>query len=157
MLAAGEVSWLGRGPHENYPDRLLAADLGRWQSSLDALHTAYVFPTDNGLRCDTRQLQLGSVEVEGLFHFSLSRFSQQQLAQARHQTDLVAEGGCTSVSMAFIWGLEAMTPGARACGRNIGCSRAATIETVFYAESERLLNKKEPRSGLYPQQSNITA
>ncbi|MFM5213860.1 beta-galactosidase [Aeromonas hydrophila] len=94
VLAAGEeVSWLGRGPHENYPDRLLAADLGRWQSSLDALHTAYVFPTDNGLRCDTRQLQLGSVEVEGLFHFSLSRFSQQQLAQARHQTDLVAEGG----------------------------------------------------------------
>ncbi|MDL5385184.1 beta-galactosidase [Aeromonas hydrophila] len=94
VLAAGEeVSWLGRGPHENYPDRLLAADLGRWQSSLDALHTAYVFPTDNGLRCDTRQLQLGSVEVEGLFHFSLSHFSQQQLAQARHQTDLVAEGG----------------------------------------------------------------
>ncbi|MFM5255827.1 beta-galactosidase [Aeromonas hydrophila] len=93
LAAWEEVSWLGRGPHENYPDRLLAADLGRWQSSLDALHTAYVFPTDNGLRCDTRQLQLGSVEVEGLFHFSLSRFSQQQLAQARHQTDLVAEGG----------------------------------------------------------------
>ncbi|WP_279462574.1 beta-galactosidase [Aeromonas dhakensis] len=94
VLAAGEeVSWLGRGPHENYPDRLLAADLGRWQSPLDALHTAYVFPTDNGLRCDTRQLRFGSVEVEGLFHFSLSRFSQQQLAQARHQTDLVAAGG----------------------------------------------------------------
>ena len=65
LVTGEEVSWLGRGPHENYPDRLLAADLGRWQSSLDALHTAYVFPTDNGLRCDTRQLQLGSVEVEG--------------------------------------------------------------------------------------------
>ncbi|QXC31548.1 beta-galactosidase [Aeromonas sp. FDAARGOS 1409] len=89
----GEVSWLGRGPHENYPDRLLAADLGRWQSSLDALHTAYVFPTDNGLRCDTRQLRLGELEVEGHFHFSVSRYSQQQLALARHQTDLVAEGG----------------------------------------------------------------
>ncbi|MFM4996545.1 beta-galactosidase [Aeromonas sanarellii] len=89
----GEVSWLGRGPHENYPDRLLAADLGRWQSSLDALHTAYVFPTDNGLRCDTRQLRLGDLAVEGHFHFSVSRYSQQQLALARHQTDLVAEGG----------------------------------------------------------------
>ncbi|MFM5843916.1 beta-galactosidase [Aeromonas sanarellii] len=89
----GEVSWLGRGPHENYPDRLLAADLGRWQSSLDALHTAYVFPTDNGLRCNTRQLRLGELEVEGHFHFSVSRYSQQQLALARHQTDLVAEGG----------------------------------------------------------------
>lgn len=89
----GEVNWLGRGPHENYPDRLLAADLGRWQSSLDSLHTAYVFPTDNGLRCNTRQLRLGELEVEGHFHFSVSRYSQQQLALARHQTDLVAEGG----------------------------------------------------------------
>ncbi|MFC5704723.1 beta-galactosidase [Aeromonas eucrenophila] len=88
-----DVSWLGRGPHENYPDRLLAADIDRWQLPLDALHTGYVFPTDNGLRCDTRQLQLGEIAVEGQFHFSVSRYSQQQLAQARHQTDLRAEGG----------------------------------------------------------------
>ena len=53
------VSWLGLGPHENYPDRRLAADLGRWQLPIEALHTPYVFPTDNGLRCDTRALQLG--------------------------------------------------------------------------------------------------
>ncbi|MDM5090612.1 beta-galactosidase [Aeromonas bestiarum] len=88
-----EVSWLGLGPHENYPDRLLGADLGRWQLPLADLHTPYVFPTDNGLRCDTRQLQLGEIAVEGQFHFSVSRYSQQQLALARHQTDLVAEGG----------------------------------------------------------------
>ncbi|MGL4353692.1 MAG: beta-galactosidase [Aeromonas popoffii] len=88
-----EVSWLGLGPHENYPDRLLGADLGRWQLPLAALHTPYVFPTDNGLRCDTRQLQLGDLVVEGQFHFSVSRYSQQQLALARHQIDLVAEGG----------------------------------------------------------------
>lgn len=93
-LADGdEVSWLGRGPHENYPDRLLAADVQRWQRPASALHTPYVFPTDNGLRCDTRQLQLGDLAVEGRFHFSVSRYSQQQLAQARHQTDLVALGG----------------------------------------------------------------
>jgi beta-galactosidase len=91
--AADEVSWLGRGPHENYPDRLLAADVGRWQLPLDALHTPYVFPTDNGLRCDTRQLQLGDLAIDGQFHFSVSRYSQQQLTLARHQTDLVAEGG----------------------------------------------------------------
>lgn len=88
-----EVSWLGRGPHENYPDRLLGADLGRWQLPLTALHTPYVFPTDNGLRCDTRQLLLGDLTFEGQFHFSVSRYSQQQLTLARHQTDLVAEGG----------------------------------------------------------------
>ncbi|MGE6291597.1 beta-galactosidase [Aeromonas media] len=88
-----EVSWLGRGPHENYPDRLLAADLHRWQLPIAALHTPYVFPTDNGLRCDTRQLRLAEVSIEGKFHFSVSHYSQQQLAQARHQTDLVAQGG----------------------------------------------------------------
>ncbi|MCR3939482.1 MULTISPECIES: beta-galactosidase [Aeromonas] len=87
------VSWLGLGPHENYPDRRLAADLGRWQLPIEALHTPYVFPTDNGLRCDTRALQLGDLAVEGRFHFSVSRYSQQQLAEARHQTDLVALGG----------------------------------------------------------------
>lgn len=87
------VQWLGRGPHENYPDRCLGADLGRWLQPLAALHTPYIFPTDNGLRCDTRELQLGQLTVTGQFHFSVSRFSQQQLAAARHQTDLVAQGG----------------------------------------------------------------
>ncbi|HHQ4711150.1 beta-galactosidase [Aeromonas veronii] len=87
------AEWLGRGPHENYPDRLLGADLGRWSLPLEAMHTPYIFPSDNGLRCDTRQLQLGSTTVNGSFHFSASRFSQQQLAAARHQSDLVAEEG----------------------------------------------------------------
>ncbi|PPA28921.1 beta-galactosidase [Aeromonas jandaei] len=88
-----QVQWLGRGPYENYPDRLLGADLGRWSLSLEAMHTPYVFPTDNGLRCDTRELQLGGLRVSGAFHFSVSCFSQQQLATARHQSDLVAEEG----------------------------------------------------------------
>ena len=87
------AEWLGRGPHENYPDRLLGADLGHWSLPLEAMHTPYIFPSDNGLRCDTRQLQLGSTTVNGSFHFSASRFSQQQLAAARHQSDLVAEEG----------------------------------------------------------------
>ncbi|MFM5337884.1 beta-galactosidase [Aeromonas enteropelogenes] len=87
------VEWLGRGPHENYPDRLLGADLGHWSAPLATMHTPYIFPSDNGLRCDSRWLQLGEVRVTGTFHFSVSRFSQQQLAAARHQSDLVAEEG----------------------------------------------------------------
>ncbi|MFM4703881.1 beta-galactosidase [Aeromonas bivalvium] len=87
------VDWLGCGPHENYPDRRLGADLGRWQLPLAELHTPYIFPTDNGLRCQVRELQLGDLRVEGEFHFSLSPYRQAQLAEARHQSDLVAEGG----------------------------------------------------------------
>ena len=87
------VSWFGRGPHENYPDRCRSADIGRWTDTLDALHTPYIFPTDNGLRCDTRHLQVGAADIRGQFHFSVSRFGQEQLARATHTNDLVAGEG----------------------------------------------------------------
>lgn len=86
-------SWWGRGPHENYPDRKLAADIGHYSLPLAAAHTPYIFPSDNGLRCDTRSLQLGSLSVSGDFHFSLSRYSQAALAAARHQYELSEEDG----------------------------------------------------------------
>ena len=88
-----EVSWLGRGPHENYPDRKLSADFGFWRQSVDALHTPYIFPTDNGLRCDCSLLELGEIRIEGAFHFSISQYGQQQLAQARHTCDLQPHEG----------------------------------------------------------------
>lgn len=86
-------NWWGRGPHENYPDRKLAADLGRYSLPLSAAHTPYIFPSDNGLRCDTRSLQLGTLSVQGDFHFNLSRYSQAALAAARHQHELVEDEG----------------------------------------------------------------
>jgi len=87
------VSWQGRGPHENYPDRKLSADLARWSVPLADMHTDYIFPTDNGLRCDCSELQLGEVTVNGIFHFSVSSYGQQQLAAAKHSCDLVAQAG----------------------------------------------------------------
>ncbi|MNE21313.1 Beta-galactosidase [compost metagenome] len=88
------ASWLGLGPDENYPDRKLAAHQGRWTLPLDALHTAYIFPTDNGLRCDTRELTFDTHQLQGDFHFSLSRYSQQQLRDTTHHHLLEAEPGC---------------------------------------------------------------
>jgi beta-galactosidase len=86
-------SWWGRGPHENYPDRALAADMGRYTLPLAAAHTPYIYPSDNGLRCNTRELTVGNLTVYGDFHFSLSRYSQPALAAARHQYELTeAEG-----------------------------------------------------------------
>lgn len=89
----GEVHWYGRGPHENYPDRKLSADVGRYRASIEALHTPYIFPSENGLRCDTRQLTLGSLTVTGDFHFGVSRYRQADLAAARHQYELSEEAG----------------------------------------------------------------
>lgn len=96
QLANGpdSVSWLGLGPDENYPDRKLAARQGRWTLPLDALHTPYIFPTENGLRCDTRELAVGAHQLQGQFHFALSRYSQQQLRDTTHHHLLEAEPGC---------------------------------------------------------------
>ena len=88
------VHWLGLGPHENYPDRKLAAQQGRWTLPLEAMHTPYIFPTENGLRCDTRELAFGAHQLQGHFHFSLSRYSQQQLRDTTHRHLLREEPGC---------------------------------------------------------------
>ena len=91
---AEKVEWLGLGPHENYPDRQLAAQFSRWQLPLDSLYTPYVFPSENGLRGGTRQLNAGSWQVNGDFAFSLSRFSLEQLREASHRHLLQPETGC---------------------------------------------------------------
>ncbi|WP_312059284.1 beta-galactosidase domain 4-containing protein, partial [Pantoea septica] len=96
QLAAApqQVTWLGLGPHENYPDRQLAAQFSRWQLPLDALHTPYVFPSENGLRGGTRRLEAEGWRVSGDFSFSLSRYSLEQLRDATHRHLLRAEPGC---------------------------------------------------------------
>ncbi|VTP64640.1 Beta-galactosidase [Leclercia adecarboxylata] len=96
------VNWCGLGPYENYPDRKLAARQGRWELPLAALHTPYIFPTENGLRCNTRQLTLGQHQLDGDFHFGVSRYSQDAAARdlpspsVTGRAWLLAEPGCVS-------------------------------------------------------------
>ena len=88
------IEWIGRGPHENYPDRKASAHIGRYQASLDEMHTDYIFPSENGLRCDTSQALIGDLAVHGAFHFAVSRYSQKNLADSKHSCDLVDSGVC---------------------------------------------------------------
>ena len=82
------ISYLGLGPFENYPDRKHAARFGQYEQSLNQLHTPYIFPTDNGLRSDCRQLQVGHLHVEGTFLFAASEYSQEALTHAKHTNEL---------------------------------------------------------------------
>ena len=83
------VKWQGRGPYENYPDRKTSAHLGHWEHSVGDLHTDYIFPSENGLRCDTSELELNKLRVLGDFQFSVSAYDQDKLRDARHPTDLI--------------------------------------------------------------------
>ncbi|MBU2864475.1 beta-galactosidase [Reinekea forsetii] len=88
-----KVSWYGRGPHENYPDRCESALIGRYSETKEALYTPYIYPSENGLRCDVREAKIGSLRVSGLFQFSVSRYSQRSLASAQHPHELESEAG----------------------------------------------------------------
>lgn len=46
------VSWYGRGPHENYADRKTSAMFGYYQKTVNELGHDYVRPQENGHRCD---------------------------------------------------------------------------------------------------------
>ncbi len=87
-----ELGYLGLGPFENYPDRKSAARIGYYQQTVDALHTNYIFPTDNGLRSNCRQLSLSGIEIKGDFYFTVSQYSQTVLANAKHTNELKGDG-----------------------------------------------------------------
>ncbi|WP_375750499.1 beta-galactosidase [Vibrio sp. HN007] len=90
-VPADAVKWYGRGPHENYPDRKTAAHFGEYALSYQEMHTDYIFPSENGLRCDVKRVKVGRVLVEGNFNFSVSRYSQFNLTQAKHTNELEAD------------------------------------------------------------------
>ncbi|RLR17433.1 hypothetical protein D8L93_09230 [Sodalis-like symbiont of Bactericera trigonica] len=69
---AQEIGWLGDGPHENYPDRRTAGRFSRWRRPLAEMSTPYIFPSENGMRCHSRELDVGPLRITGVFHFSIS-------------------------------------------------------------------------------------
>lgn len=87
------VSWLGFGPHENYPDRRTSACFSRWERPLDEMSTPYIFPTENGLRCDNKALDWGRWHVTGDFHFSVQPYSTKQLMETDHWHWMQPEDG----------------------------------------------------------------
>ncbi|NUR30690.1 MAG: DUF4981 domain-containing protein [Catenulispora sp.] len=93
-----EVSWFGAGPGEAYPDSRRAARIGRFHATVEELQTPYVRPQENGNRADVRWAELSTsdgtglrIEGDPLFNLAARRYSDQHLAAARHQPDLVPE------------------------------------------------------------------
>jgi beta-galactosidase len=90
------VSWYGRGPLENYPDRNRGAMLGVWSTPID--EPPYLVPQEFGLRTDCRWFECvdeasgRTVRIEALspgsLHCSATHFTAADLHAAAHETDL---------------------------------------------------------------------
>nr|DAA35010.1 TPA_inf: intracellular beta-galactosidase BgaD [Fusarium vanettenii 77-13-4] len=91
------ATWYGRGPGESYRDKKHAARFGRWESSIDDLHTPYEWPQENGNRSDVRWVKLQAssgrgpaleARMECPFNFSVRKYATPDLDQARHPHEL---------------------------------------------------------------------
>ena len=69
MLLPGrfvDLSWFGRGPHENYADRKTSAFAGVYESSVADQYVPYVRPQENGYKTDTRWLNVTDGSGKGI-------------------------------------------------------------------------------------------
>ncbi|MGX7133444.1 glycoside hydrolase family 2 TIM barrel-domain containing protein [Enterococcus songbeiensis] len=89
------TQWIGRGPHESYPDTQVFNKLGYFDKQIDELSFDYIYPQENGNRSEVQILNiLGdskvNLEITGKekFNFSARYYSQENLDEAQHQYEL---------------------------------------------------------------------
>ena len=88
--------WYGRGPWENYSDRLQSADMGVWSSTVDDQYVPYIRPQENGGKQDVRWLTLTDLTGHGLrveeesapMSVSALHFTVADLTAVRHSYEL---------------------------------------------------------------------
>ena len=95
-----EWRWLGRGPHENYPDRNRSAVVGLWEGQPD--ESPYLVPQEFGLRTDCRWIELRDPDAGEVLHIEVVRpealhvsvtgFTAEELYAAATHTDLKPSG-----------------------------------------------------------------
>ena len=61
-----QTEWFGRGPFENYSDRKLAANVGRYRMPVSDHYVPYHRPQENGYKTDVRWLSLTDGRKTGL-------------------------------------------------------------------------------------------
>ncbi|MBP5339076.1 MAG: beta-galactosidase [Prevotella sp.] len=94
------LSYFGRGPWDDYPDRHASTIISLWESTVDEQYVHYPRPQDSGNHDDTQWLELTTPEGKGLrvealdgqpFSFSALPYSVQHLYATAHDCDLVPD------------------------------------------------------------------
>ena len=91
----GNVQWLGRGPHENYPDRKTSAFMGVWDGTVNGMTEEYIKPQSMGERCDVKWVTFTDDKGEGVrfrtggtFDFSALHYTDEELWQTKYKHEL---------------------------------------------------------------------
>lgn len=102
------VTYYGRGPWENYSDRLASAMVSVYKSKVSAMGFDYVVPQENGNRCDVRWFALQSakagVMVIGDEPLSVSvwEMSQDVIEKAKHINELEKSSNAITLNIDLV-------------------------------------------------------
>ncbi len=94
------LTWYGRGPWDNYPDRKQSCPVGLWTSKVSEQYVHYPRPQDSGNHEDCTFVELKTkkgktLRIEAIdksFSFSALPYSAQYLASKNHDYDLKEQG-----------------------------------------------------------------
>jgi beta-galactosidase/beta-glucuronidase len=88
-------TWYGRGPHENYRDRLLSAPVGVYSGAVAGQLYPYLMPQESGNKTEVRWAALTDEAGEGLLVYgapvleaSALHYTAQDLTTAQHTYEL---------------------------------------------------------------------
>ena len=95
-----QLSWYGRGPWDNYPDRKQSCTIGLWRSNVSEQYVHYPRPQDSGNHEDCTLVELTTKDGKGLrieavdkpFSFSALPYSAQYIASKTHDYELEDQG-----------------------------------------------------------------
>ena len=95
-----QISWYGRGPYENYPDRKTGAKINIYKTTVEEEYQPYLIPQDHGLKTDTRWVRFedgegAGIEFSGdqLFNYSAQQFETDNLTRALYPFQLLPFDG----------------------------------------------------------------
>lgn len=111
------VEYFGYGPYESYCDKHRADYIGNFTASISDLHEDYIRPQENGSHfgCEYMTVTDGKTRVKftssGEFSFNASEYTEEELAEKRHNFELQKCGSsviCIDSKMAGV--------GSNSCG-----------------------------------------
>ena len=97
-LPAGfeKVEWFGRGPGESYPDRVMSAPLGIYQTTVNEMHFPFTPPAENGGRDGVRRVMFENENGAKVimysatpFHFDAHHYTVSDIRDAMHDHELI--------------------------------------------------------------------
>ena len=101
-----DVSYYGIGPYESYIDKCRAGSHGIYSSKAEDLHEDYIRPQENGSHADCSYVSVSgggksiTAVSEEPFSINVSPYTQEELAQKKHNYEL-EESGCTVLCLDY--------------------------------------------------------